>query len=88
MIEKLNIDKNKIKQDILNNKFGIKNAEINFTYKLSKYYEQIEEYNELKNKKYELQNKKKENKKVCYFKRCCDYFYELFPCCYKKMRKK
>ena len=84
MIEKLNIDKNKIKQDILNNKFGIKNAEINFTYKLSKYYEQIEEYNELKNKKYELQNKKKENKKVCYFKCCCDYFYELFPCCYKK----
>ena len=83
IIEEININENKVKQDILN-KLNIDNAEINFTYKLSKYYEQIEEYNELKDKKYELRNKINKKEKICYCKCCLDDFYELCKCCYEK----
>ena len=79
----LNINENKVKQNILN-KLEIENAEINFTYKLSKYYEQIEEYNELKDKKYELRNKINKKEKICYCKYCFSCLYESCKCCYKQ----
>ena len=83
ILENLQINENKVKQDILN-KLEIENAEIVFTYKLSKYYEQIEEYNELKDKKYELRNKINKKEKICYFKYCFSCFYESCKCCYKQ----
>ena len=83
ILENLQINENKVKQDILN-KLEIENAEIIFTYKLSKYYEQIEEYNELKDKKYELRNKINKKEKICYFKYCFSCFYESCKCCYKQ----
>ena len=79
----LNINENKVKQNILN-KLEIDNAEINFTYKLSKYYEQIEEYNELKDKKYELRNKINKKEKICYCKYCFSCLYDSCKCCYKQ----
>ena len=83
ILENLQINENKVKQDILN-KLEIENAEIIFTYKLSKYYEQIEEYNELKDKKYELRNKINKKEKICYFKYCFSCFYESCKCCFKQ----
>ena len=69
--------KNKILKDL-----NIKDADINFTFKLSKYYENMEKFNILKNNKAILQYKVNRNKCCCHG--CCCFCGMCFCCCCKK----
>ena len=69
--------KNKIIKDL-----NIKDADINFTFKLSKYYEKMEKFNLLRNNKYRIQYKVNRDKCCCYG--CCCFCGKCFCCCCNK----
>jgi hypothetical protein len=78
--ENASIDNQKdvIKNEILK-ELNIKNADINFTFKLSKYYEKMQKYTILRNNKYTTQYKVTRNKCCCYG--CCCFCGKCFCCC-------
>ena len=77
----INNPKEAIKNKILK-ELNIKDADINFTFKLSKYYKKMQEYTILRNIKYTTQYKVNRNKCCCYG--CCCFCGKCFCCCCKK----
>ena len=77
----MNSKKESIKNKIIK-ELDIKEADINFTFKLSKYYVKMEEFKILKNKKYILQYKVNRNKCCCHG--CCCFCGRCFCCCCNK----
>ena len=77
----MNSKKESIKNKIIK-ELDIKDTDINFTFKLSKYYEKMEEFKILKNKKYILQYKVNRNKCCCHG--CCCFCGRCFCCCCNK----
>ena len=69
--------KNKILKEL-----DVKEADINFTLKLSKYYEKMEKFTILKNKKYYLHYKINRSKCCCHG--CCCFCSKCFCCCCSK----
>ena len=61
---------------------NVKEADINFTFKLSKYYEKMDEFGLLRNIKYKIQYRINRNKCCCYG--CCCFCGICFCCCCKK----
>ena len=59
-------------------------ADINFTFQLSKYYEKMEEFALLREEKYKMQYRINKNKCCCYA--CCCFCGICFCCCCKKKR--
>ena len=81
--EAINNKKEAIKNKILK-ELNVKDADINFTFKLSKYYEKMEEYEKLRKIKYRKQYKINRNKCCCYG--CCCFCGKCFCCCCSKNR--
>ena len=66
----------------LMNLLNVKDVDINFTFKLFKYYEKMEEMNSLKKDNYKLQYRINRNKCCCYG--CCCFCGFCFCCCCSK----
>ena len=77
----INDRKKAVKNKILN-ELNVKEADINFTFKLSKYYEKMDEFGLLRNIKYKIQYRINRNKCCCYG--CCCFCGICFCCCCKK----
>ena len=79
----INGKKKSVKNEILNT-LNVNNeeADINFTFKLSKYYEKMKEYDLLRQEKYKTLYRINKNKCCCYA--CCCFCGMCFCCCCKK----
>jgi hypothetical protein len=63
---------------------NVKDADVNFTFKLFKYYEKMEEMINLRGDKYKIQYRISKNKCCCYA--CCCLCSSCFCCCCKMKR--
>ena len=81
----INEKKEATKNEILK-KLELRNedVDINYTFKLSEYYEKMEEYASLREDKYKIQYRIKKNKCCCYI--CCCFCGFCFCCCCKKQK--
>ena len=85
--EKMSVnDKKEATKNEILKKLEVKNeeADINFTFQLSKYYEKMEEFALLREEKYKMQYRINKNKCCCYA--CCCFCGVCFCCCCKKER--
>ena len=79
--ETINDKKTAMKNQLMN-LLNVKDVDINFTFKLFKYYEKMEEMNSLKKDNYKLQYRINRNKCCCYG--CCCFCGFCFCCCCSK----